>query len=91
MLIERGVALNGVSRHKESALRVLSRIGRFDAVQLLLDAGADEAQIDWTPLHRAVAFGTLDDVKALIEAGENIEAVDWWERTPWLAVGGQGG
>jgi ankyrin repeat protein len=84
ILIGRGVALNGVSSHKESALRVLSRIGRFDAVQLLLDAGADEAQIDWTPLHRAVAFGTLDDVKALVEAGENIEAVDWWERTPWL-------
>jgi ankyrin repeat protein len=84
ILIARGVALNGVSSYKESALRVLSRLGRFDAVQLLLDAGADETQLAWTPLHRAVALGTLADIKTLVEHGERLEAVDWWERTPWL-------
>jgi len=85
-LIARGVALNGVSSYQESALRVLSRLGRFDAVQLLLDAGADETQLAWTPLHRAVALGTLADVKALVEDGAYLEPVDWWQRTPWLVA-----
>src|SRR5215471_1068781 len=58
ILIARRVALNGVSSYQESALRVLYRLGRFDAVQLLLDAGADETLLAWTPLHRAVALGT---------------------------------
>ncbi len=84
ILLARGVALNGVSSYKESALRVLSRIGRFDAIHLLLDSGADETQLAWTPLHRAVALGTLDDMKSLVENGECLEGVDWWERTPWL-------
>jgi len=86
ILIARGVALNGVSSYQESALRVLSRLGRFDAVQLLLDAGADETQLAWTPLHRAVALGTLAEVKAVVEDGEYIELVDWWQRTPWLVA-----
>lgn len=86
MLIARGVALNSVSDYGESALRVLSRFGRFDAVEMLLDAGADESQLAWTPLHRAVALGSLDDVKALVESGADLEAIDWWERTPWLVA-----
>lgn len=86
ILIARGVALNTVSSYGESALRVLSRWGRFDAVKLLLDAGADESQLAWTPLHRAVALGSLDDVKTLVKRGADIEAVDWHERTPWLVA-----
>src|SRR5678815_2684754 len=42
-LLDAGVELNGITRYGESALRVLSRIGRFDAVRLLLDAGANSA------------------------------------------------
>ncbi len=86
ILLDRGVVLNGISSYQESALRVFSRVGRFDAVRLLLDAGADEGQLAWTPLHRAVALGTLADVKALVEAGEWLEPLDWWERTPWLVA-----
>jgi ankyrin repeat protein len=86
ILIARGVALNGVSSYQETALRVLSRVGRFDAIQLLLDAGADEAQLAWTPLHRAVALGGIADVKALARHSEHVESVDWWERTPWLVA-----
>src|SRR5580658_8682766 len=36
LLVECGVSLNGVGKYEESGLRVLSRRGRFDAVQLLL-------------------------------------------------------
>ena len=86
MLVARGVALNSVSSYGESALRVLSRLGRFDAVKLLLDAGADESQLAWTRLHRAVALGSLDDVRDSLQRGADIEAVDWWECTPWLVA-----
>jgi ankyrin repeat protein len=80
-LIAHGVNLDAVSSHQESALRVLSRLGRFDAVRLLLDAGADASQLGWTPLHNAVALGSLADVEREIDAGAGLEALDWWQRT----------
>jgi ankyrin repeat protein len=86
MLIARGVALNGITEYGESAVRVFSYLGRFDGVLLLLDSGADEAQLAWTSLHRAVALGTLADVQRLVSDGANLEARDWWERTPWLVA-----
>jgi len=81
LLVANGVALDAVSSYGESALRVLSRLGRFDAVRLLLDAGADEGQLAWTPLMRAVALGSFDDVQRAIDAGAALEAADWWHRT----------
>ena len=81
LLIAQRVDLNALTDYNESGLRVLSRLGRFDAVRLLLDAGADEGQLAWTPLMRAVALGTLDDVRREIDAGAALEATDWWHRT----------
>jgi ankyrin repeat protein len=81
LLVSHGVDLNAASHHNESGLRVLSRIGRFDAVRLLLDAGADENQLGWTPLMRAVALGSLDDMDRELDAGADLEARDWWKRT----------
>lgn len=78
--------MNQVSSYQESALRVLSRLGRFDAIQLLLNAGADETQLAWTPLHRAVALSNLAEVKALVEGGAHLESPDWWKYTPWLVA-----
>jgi ankyrin repeat protein len=68
LLTAQGVSLNSITAYGESGLRVLSRIGRFDAVRLLLDAGADETQLDWTSLIRAVALGSLDDVLEIVES-----------------------
>lgn len=84
LLVERGAPLSGVSAYEESGLRVLSRLGRFDAVQLLLDAGADRDQLGWTPLMKAVALGSLDDVRAALTQNAALEARDWWSRTAWL-------
>lgn len=84
LLIKSGVELSGISRYSESGLRVLSRLGRFDAVKLLLDAGADKRHLEWSDLMHAVALGTLADVKAAIDAGANLEARDRWSRTAWL-------
>lgn len=84
LLIERGADLDSVSDYGESALRVASRVGRFDAVGLLLDAGANPAPLGWTPLHRAVALGTSADVEQRLDAGDDLAARDFWERTPLL-------
>ena len=84
LLAAHGVNLSGVSAYGESGLRVLSRLGRFDGVRLLLDAGADRSQLEWTPLMEAVALGSLADVQAALGQGAVLEARDWWERTAWL-------
>jgi ankyrin repeat protein len=84
LLIASGVELSGTTSYQESGLRVLSRIGRFDAVGVLLDARADADHLEWTPLIRAVALGSLADVRKEIESGASLEDKDWWERTAWL-------
>lgn len=84
ILIASGVDLNGITRYGESGCRVLSGLGRFDAVQLLLDAGADDTPLKWTPLLRAVALGAIPEVDEEIGRAASLEDRDWWERTPWL-------
>jgi ankyrin repeat protein len=86
VLVDAGVDLNGVTQYQESGLRVLSRLGRFDAVQLLLAAGANPDPLGFTPLIRAVALGSLDDVEATLATGAPLEEVDSWERTAWLVA-----
>ncbi|HTR24748.1 MAG TPA: ankyrin repeat domain-containing protein [Terriglobales bacterium] len=84
LLIAKGVSLRGMTTYGESAVRVLSRMGRFDAVQFLLKKGANPQDIKFTPLIEAVAWGALDEVAALVKAGANLEEREYWERTPWL-------
>lgn len=45
LLIANGVSLTGMTSYSESCVRVLSRIGRFDAVRLLLRAGANPEDV----------------------------------------------
>lgn len=86
LLIARGADLDAVSSHNESALRVLSRLGRFDAVARLLASGAAEVQLAWTPLIRAVALGDLADVKSALDGRADLEARDYWGRSAWLVA-----
>lgn len=81
LLVDHGVELSAVSDYGESAVRVLSRHGRFDAVRYLLEAGADKSQLKWSPLHEAVAIGSLADVQTALAAGESLEERDCWTRT----------
>jgi len=84
LLIGSGAPLAGMSSYGESAVRVLSRTGRFEAVRLLLDAGANSEDIQLNGLMEAVAFGSLADVKEVVSRGVDLEARDFWERTAWL-------
>jgi ankyrin repeat protein len=86
LLVASGVELNGISTYEESGLRVLSCIGRFDAVGLLLAAGADKGHLQWTPLIEAVALGSVEDVERLARSGVSLEETDWWSRTAWLVA-----
>jgi len=86
LLIENGVSLTGMTSYNESAIRVLSRFGRFDAVQLLLQAGANPDDIQMPELIRAVAFGMLAEVETLVREGADLEARDGLERTAWLVA-----
>ena len=84
LLIQNGVSLTGRTTYNETAARVLSRRGRFDAVEFLLNAGANPDDVNLTLLMKAVAFGTLADVQKAVGQGADLEAQDYWERTAWL-------
>lgn len=84
LLVDQGVSLTGETEYAETGVRVLSRAGRFDAVQFLLDAGARPDHVKWTRLIHAVGVGTLDDVKAVLRTGVDLEEKDYWKRTAWI-------
>lgn len=86
LLLDHNVTLSGESSYNETAIRILSRIGRFDAVSLLLNAGSDESELCWTPLIRAVAIGSKADVIEAIKAQSDLEQTDYWSRTAWLVA-----
>jgi ankyrin repeat protein len=83
-LVSQRVPLSGVTRDSEWALGELLHAGPFEAVSLLLKAGADRSRLRWTPLHEAVAIGTSADVERAVASGEPLEATDCWSRTPLL-------
>ncbi|MBF2014210.1 MAG: ankyrin repeat domain-containing protein [Rivularia sp. T60_A2020_040] len=84
LLIERGAEVDGMSNYGETALKVASSNARFDAVKLLLDAGAEEKQLQWTSLMKAVVFGSLEEVQISLEQGADIYHVDCWNRNAFI-------
>ena len=82
--IDRGENLNRITKYSESALRVASNNGRFDVVKLLLESGADKAQLGWSDTFYEVVFGNLNSIKESINNNSDLEHRDFWERTPWL-------
>jgi ankyrin repeat protein len=84
VLLQKGAKVDGISSYQETALKVASRVGRFDAVQLLLKAGCDRQQLKWTPLMYSIVFGSFKDVKNSLEQGADLNVRDGWSRTPWL-------
>jgi len=90
ILIDAGAPLSGKSSYGESALSVLSHLGRFDGVKVLLNAGADASLLQWTPLARAVALGTVEEVGDALSGSDQFEVEDRWSRTPFLMAFARG-
>ncbi|MEM6689721.1 MAG: ankyrin repeat domain-containing protein [Planctomycetota bacterium] len=85
LLTRLGADVDCETNYEESPLSVASQFGRFDAVNVLLDAGADPSPLRWTTLMRAVALGTTDDLEQVLKVDESqIHKRDRWERTAWL-------
>jgi ankyrin repeat protein len=83
-LVRSGASLNCETKYGESPLSVTARFGRFDAVKFLLEAGADPAPLQWTPMLSAAAIGTLNELRILLIKRSGIDGRDRWDRTPWL-------
>lgn len=83
-LVARNVDVDVKTEYGETPLRVASRLGRFDVVDLLLTAGANPYDLEWNDVAFAVALGTLDDITRTVSAGGDIESRDCWHRTPFL-------
>ncbi|APZ93347.1 ankyrin repeat domain-containing protein [Fuerstiella marisgermanici] len=85
LLVSLGADTDTETQYGESPLSVSSRFGRFDAVQALLEAGADPSRLQWTEPMNAVALRSIDDLKQLFPIGDSgLEQRDRWGRTPWL-------
>ncbi|KAM4612262.1 85/88 kDa calcium-independent phospholipase A2 isoform 2-T2 [Polymixia lowei] len=87
MLLERGSAVNYLSKTGESALHILTRKGRFEAAMVLLTHGGDtnlKGQDGNTALHLAMKMDHMELIKALIVFGADVEIHNDLGETPGL-------
>ena len=81
-LVQHGAEIDCETEYGESPLSVASRLGRFDAVRFLLEAGADPSSLGWSPLLKPIALGTSEEVAALLDDNAKINDEDRCSRTP---------
>lgn len=81
-LLAKGVPADGRTAKGTSALMLMSANLALDSMQRLLKAGADEAPLLWTPLHKAAAYGTTSDVASRLKSGDAVDPKDHDGRTP---------
>ncbi|XP_036401168.1 85/88 kDa calcium-independent phospholipase A2 isoform X1 [Megalops cyprinoides] len=87
VLLERGCAVNYLSKTGESALHILTKRGRFEAAMVLLTHGADpnlRGQDGNTALHLAMKMDHMELIKALIVFGADVEIHNDLGETPGL-------
>lgn len=82
--IAQGEDINRVTEYGESALRVASNHGRFDVVEVLLNAAADRGQLKWSSTIYEVVYGTQASIRKSVQENGDLESVDHWKRTPFL-------
>lgn len=83
-LIGQGARVDGLTKYGESALSVASLRGHFDIIRLLLDAGADTEQLQWTPLMHAAVFGKAQDVRSFLQKRPYTRERERFGRTAFL-------
>lgn len=84
LLINKGANLQGITTFGEVAILVAAKMGRFDAVKLLWDHGADIDLLELTPLMKAVLFGSIEDVRQSYTGKKNLIVSDIYDRTAFL-------
>ncbi|XP_057700147.1 85/88 kDa calcium-independent phospholipase A2 isoform X2 [Corythoichthys intestinalis] len=87
MLLERGSAINYLSKTGESALHICTKKGRFEAAMVLLTHGANanlKGQDGNTALHFAMKMDHMELIKALIVFGADVEIHNDLGETPGL-------
>ncbi|KAM9818922.1 85/88 kDa calcium-independent phospholipase A2 isoform 3-T5 [Syngnathus typhle] len=87
MLLERGGAINYLSKTGESALHICTKRGRFEAAMVLLTHGANanlKGQDGNTALHLAMKMDHMELIKALMVFGADVEIHNDLGETPGL-------
>lgn len=95
MLLDKGVPVDLLNGHGETALHDAAEWGRIDAMRVLVERGADVNAINprthATPLHRACNKKKSDAVEVLIGAGAKLEMIQENDRaTPLLVAASWG-
>lgn len=75
-LIGLGVDVNPDTQSKETPLRIAYGRFHYEVVKALLEAGADESPLGWTPLIRSIAIGTQAEIEEELTKAKDIEARD---------------
>lgn len=83
-LVANGAKTECETDYGESPLSVASIQGRIDAVEALLNAGADSSRLKWTELMMAVVLRKYEEVERLVESGSGFDGRDKFGRTAWL-------
>lgn len=95
-LLAQGVSMDGTCRHGSRIACRLLRWGRYAALGRLQAHGLDMEKLDWPPLHRLVALGTVQELAAALRGPDGaalrmqLEARDGWDRTPAIHAAAQG-
>ena len=86
LLLEQGANPSWMVRH-QFPLMCAARANSVEALELLIDNGADVAQADLvshrTALHIAVMHSSIECIQVLLERGADPFALDSWGRAPF--------
>jgi ankyrin repeat protein len=82
LLLEFGANVDTSCDECTPLVRAAYRAGRFDLVRCLLDAGASEHPLEWTPLLKAMALGSATDVEECLKHGASIDETDVYYEMP---------
>jgi ankyrin repeat protein len=84
LLVEHGANVDCETDYRERPISVASRLGRFDAVSALIDAGADTSALEWSAVATAAAIGSDDELSRALSSNGLDNEPDRFGRTPGM-------